>query len=103
MAKIPKNLSDADMLAHYKETIHFENDVQTESKTPKTVKPAKNGQRGFECSFLTPELQQAVGKALLALKLKLYKEGVVDYDIKVKQEGNQVLLTAVPQKRTNKQ
>lgn len=102
MAKIPKNLSDTDMLAHVKEAIHFENDVETERETSQAVKTAKRGQQSLECSFMTPELQQMIGKGLLDLKLKLYKEGVVDYDIKVKQEGNQVLLTAVPRKQMKK-
>jgi hypothetical protein len=102
MANIPKDLSDADMFKHYKETISFENDPQPDDKLSPAAKPSKNERQGYEASFLTPQLQQAVGKALLALKLKLYKEGIVDYDIKVKQEGHQVLLTAVPKKRLNK-
>lgn len=91
MSKIPKNLSDSEMLTAWEKDTKKVDNTQQMQALP-AVKP------GYESGFLTPELTQAVGKALLDLKLKLYKEGIVDYSIKVKQEGNQVLLTAMPRK-----
>lgn len=88
MAKIPKNLSDSDMITTWEK----ENKTQEQAPAAPVLKP------GYESGFLTPELSQAIGKALLELKVKLYKEGIVDYTIKVRQDGNQVVLTAVPRK-----
>lgn len=88
MAKIPKNLSDSDMITTWEK----ENKKQEQAPVAPAPKP------GYESGFLTPELSQAIGKALLELKVKLYKEGIVDYNIKVKQDGNQVILTAAPRK-----
>ncbi|MGI6092679.1 MAG: hypothetical protein GX348_05015 [Veillonellaceae bacterium] len=94
MAKIPKNLSDSDMMTKW------EKETQKEEKNELRQAPAVKP--GYESGFLTPELTQTVGKALLELKVKLYKEGIVDYNIKVKQEGKQVILTAVPRKNKPK-
>lgn len=92
--KIPKNRSDRDMLANYKEQTTFENSVdeyEVVRPVPKTGK-----KEAANISFFTPELQEKVGKALLEIKVKLFNSGIVDYDIKVSQQDNQVILTAVP-------
>lgn len=93
MAKIPKNLSDNDMLAVWDKKAETKKSEEAEKVPVKEdIKPS------YEAGFLTPELQQSIGKALLEQKVKLYKEGIVDYNIKVKQEGSQIILTAVPRK-----
>jgi len=93
MAKIPKNLSDNDMLSVWDKKAQAESREEAEKVSVKdAAKPS------YESGFLTPELQQSIGKAMLELKVKLYKEGIVDYNMKVKQEGNQIVLTAVPRK-----
>jgi hypothetical protein len=102
---IRKNLSDADMMVNYKEEATFENipleDSPTGKNEKRSVSPAK--QEDIKTAFFTPELQERVGKALLELKLELYKEGIVDYDVKVSRQGRQVILTAAPvNKKTNK-
>ncbi|MPM72258.1 hypothetical protein SDC9_119231 [bioreactor metagenome] len=94
MTKIPKNLSDSDMMTKWEKAVKKAETNQV-GQSP-TVQPR------YESGFLTPELTQAVGKALLELKVKLYKEGIVDYNIKVKQDGNQIILTAVPRKNKQK-
>ncbi|SHE28775.1 hypothetical protein [Desulforamulus putei] len=94
--KIRKNLSDEEMLANYKEEITFENawdDAAVTRPAPKPVK--KDSEKEGIHSFFTPELQEQVGKALLELKIQLYKEGIIDYRIEVSREGRQVILTAV--------
>jgi hypothetical protein len=102
MAKIPKNLSDKSMMGNYTEQITFENDIFTEEiAAPKMVKPIKK-ESAYVSEFFTPELQEKVGKALLELKVQLYKEGIVDFDIKVARQDKQVVLTAVPSKTANK-
>ena len=95
---ITKNLSDKEMLKNYKEEETFETAV-TEEKTPVAPKTGKGKvTESINTAFFTPELQGQVGKALLDLKLKLFKEGIVDYTVKVTRldSQNQVVLTAVP-------
>lgn len=96
MAKIKKNLSDSDMLANWQEETTFETAVLLE-ESPKQVSTAK-GKESLNSSFLNAELQEKIGKALLELKVALYKDGIVDYDIKVRCQANQVLLVPVPKK-----
>lgn len=95
---IRKNLSDAEMFAGCKEELTFENnpgeDVITRKPHSQTAK--QQVKKEEDNSFLPAELHQLVSKALLELKLQLYKEGVVDYSLKVTREGRQVILSAVP-------
>lgn len=101
MAKIKKNLSDTDMLAGWKETISFESDVYKEeadrAQTPVEKKDKSDG-KSFLSSFLTPELEEKIGKALLDLKLELYKKGTVDFTLKVSHDSERVIIQAVPVK-----
>jgi len=94
--KIRKNLSDEEMLANYKEDTSFETMIHAEEKV-KSGRSAAKSPAGNDLygSMVTPELQEKIGKALLELKLDLYKRGIVDYDIKVVREGNKVILSAV--------
>jgi len=100
MAKftIKKNLSDSDMFVGHKEVITFENNP-VEEEVAKPVKAvAKSQQPDFHSSFFTPELQEKVGKGLLEIKMQLFKEGIVDFDIKVSRDGTKIILSAVPAK-----
>lgn len=95
-SKIRKNLSDEEMFANYKEEITFENAWDDTVVTKPAVKPVKkDAEREGIQSFFTPELQEQVGRALLEMKVQLYKEGILDYRIEVSREGRQVILTAV--------
>ncbi len=100
MAKIPKNLSDKDMLAGFKEPKTYEHiflAAQREEDRKKAAERETLAKRDkLEKSFIEPELAKKIGKALLELKLELYKEGVVDYGLKVAREGKKILLEAVP-------
>lgn len=89
MVKIKKNLSDDEMLRGCKERESFEN-------TPGADKPAPPSDPWS--AFFTSQLQHDVGKALLALKVDLYKQGVVDFKLKVSREANRIILSAVPVK-----
>ena len=98
MKKVPvkKNLSDQDMLVGYVEEKTFETDVLIEETPVKKIKPApKNTTQDSKTAFFSKELQEDVSKALLELKVKLYKEGIVDYDLKVSQKEHQVIITAI--------
>lgn len=100
MAKfqIKKNLSDSDMMAGFKQKVTFENTFQEEEPVKPAKPAAKNQSQDFHSSFFTPEIQEKVGRALLDVKMELFKQGVVDFDIKVAREGTKVILTAVPAK-----
>lgn len=104
MLKIKKNLSDSDMLKGWQEQTTFETETLDE---PTRQAPDRFGRKepadDINSAYLTPELKEQIGKALLALKLKLYKEGMVDYQIKVSSQDRQVLLTAVPVKAKTEQ
>lgn len=89
MVKIRKNLSDADMLRGYRDQSSFENMADRDKPAPPSDPLS---------AFFTPQLQHDVGKALLALKVDLYKQGIVDFKLKVSRHDNQVILTAVPVK-----
>ncbi|WP_066640604.1 hypothetical protein [Desulfolucanica intricata] len=97
--KIKKNLTDEDMLAsyikNYKAEPSFE-DIFDDTKPDSNLSQKE--------SFLSNELREKISKALLELKIKLYNDGIIDFDIKVTCEGHQVLLTAVPlsEKRNKK-
>ncbi|MEG6520556.1 hypothetical protein [Desulfotomaculum sp. 1211_IL3151] len=93
--KIRKNLTDQEMFAGYKEEATFENTWEDTIVHKPKIKPVKkdSDQEGMH-SFFTPELQEQVGKALLELKLELYKQGIIDYRLEVSREGNSVVLTA---------
>lgn len=96
--KIAKNLSDAEMFKNYKEELTFENntaEAEPPSKPVKRTTDAGKKAEDINTAFFTPELQQQIGKALLELKLQLFKEGLVDYNLKVTREGRRIILTAV--------
>lgn len=95
--KIVRNRSDAEMFKGYKEELTFENSQSDAGEPEKPARrPADTAKKAedINTAFLTPELQQQVGKALLELKLQLFKEGVVDYSLKVTREGRRIILTA---------
>lgn len=92
------------MFEDYKEVETFETMFSTEEEPqakPK-VKVKGKDKEDLSTAFLTKELQEKIGKALLELKLELYKEGIVEYDIKVVREEKKILLNAVPLKKKKK-
>lgn len=90
------------MIGNYKEEITFENDIFTEEVAKPRQVVAKKEKTGYVSEFFTPELQEKVGKALLELKVELYKDGIVDFNIKVARQDKQIILTAVPSKADKK-
>lgn len=104
MAKIPKNLDDKAMFAGVKEEHTFETMfLEDEPQTKPKAKPKNKEKEDVATAFLTKELQEKIGRALLEMKLDLYKEGVVEYDVKVARQGWQITLTATPAKQKMKQ
>lgn len=86
--KIKRGLSDQAMMGGWREKATFENGIGEES-LDKPTQPIKKE------SFFSAELQEKVAKYLLEIKLSLFQQGILDYDISVSRQGNQVTLTAV--------
>lgn len=97
MAKIPKNLSDKLMFEGVQEKQTFETMFMEEETVP--VPRPKKEKESLEAGFLTKELAEKIGRALLEMKLDLYKEGMVEYTIKVAREGKTVVLSPQPVKK----
>lgn len=91
MSKIPKNLTDKDMTAHYKEDPTLE-DVFLQKSADKEAS-SKSNASDLQIAYLTPELVSELGKLLLTLKLDLYKEGIVDYKMQIKRVDSSIVLT----------
>lgn len=95
MSKIPKGLTDKDMMQNYVEEVSLEDKfIEAEKIADKKrreqagIEPlAKLGQAGF-----TPQLTEELGKALLQLKMELYREGIKNFSYKIKRDGENIIL-----------
>ncbi len=99
MAKIPRNRQDAEMVGSMAEEESFEHLSDGTASRP-AARPAKKEAAPPTpyAAYLTPELQENVGKALLNLKVNLYKQGIVDFSVKVTCENDHIVIKAVPVK-----
>lgn len=75
---------------------------QDEETHPPKAKAKGKEKENLAAGFVTKELQEKIGNLLLELKLQLYKEGIVDYRIKVAREGERIVLSPVPAKNKAK-
>ena len=95
MSKIPKGLTDKDMMQNYVEEVSLEDKfIEAEKIADKKRReqagiepPAKLGQAGF-----TPQLTEELGKALLQLKMELYREDIKKFSYKIKRDGENIIL-----------
>lgn len=95
MSKIPKGLTDKDMMQNYVEEVSLEDKfIEAEKIADKKRReqagiepPAKLGQAGF-----TPQLTEELGKALLQLKMEFYREGIKNFSYKIKRDGENIIL-----------
>ncbi len=95
MSKIPKGLTDKDMFQNYVEEATLEDTFLKAEKAAEQRRraragvepPAELGKAGF-----TPELTEALGKALLQLKMELFREGIQKYSFKIKRDGENIVL-----------
>lgn len=91
---IPKNRSDQEMLVSFEEV--------KESSTQQSPHDKDSKSTNSFASFFSSDLQEQIGKELLNLKIKLYKEGIVDFDLKVKTVENEIILTPKPKRKVKK-
>lgn len=93
MSKIPKNLTDKDMFKDYVEDMSIEDhfvraEKAAKKKRQETIEPpADLARAGF-----TPQLTEELGRALLQLKMELFRAGVKSYTFKIKREGENIVL-----------
>lgn len=88
MAKIPKDLSDKDMMqGHEAEETLAETMLRQERQAEEP--PADLARAG-----LSAAQAEELGKALLELKLALAQEGETNVKLKIRRSGRQVIITA---------
>ncbi len=95
MAKIKKNLSDADMLRGFNEDITFENGMYAEDKVDKKkIKGAKQAPK--KELLLTEEAQERLNRFLLEISMEWIagKKGSCSW--KVLREGDSIVIKPVP-------
>gem|GEM_PF-299632 len=93
MPKIPRGLTDKDMVKNYVEEATIESQLLTAEKNAERRKqleeaeapPAPLAKAGF-----TKELTEKLGMELLALKIELSNSGVKSYNLKVKRDGEKI-------------
>ena len=105
MAKIPKNLSDKDMLQdfqeeHSLESIFLEAEAKDDKKRRKKL--AEQPKSDLQIAYLTPDIIEKLGKLLLELKLDLYQQGIVDYKMRVHRDGKNIVLSPAETPSTRK-
>lgn len=96
MSKIPKNLTDKDMLKNWVE----EETVEDKFLRAEKIEDKKRRERaGIEPpaelarAGLTRQLIEELGKALTELKMQLSLKGAKDITYKVKNDGTKIVIT----------
>lgn len=94
--KIPKELSDTDMLKGYEadETIAELLEEQENKKIKATAIKNKSVDESINLAGITLKTAflEDLGKALLAQKIELAQEGIDKYQYKVKREGKSIII-----------
>ncbi len=100
MPKIPRNLSDKDMFKDWQEEPTIE-EAMLKAAEPKQamhpqIKSASERREDTYQTYLSQDAIDTMEKLLLEIKLDLFKQGVSDYRVNVRREGNTILLEHVP-------
>ena len=98
MPKIPKNLSDKDMMKNWVEPETLEEQFEKAEKAaekkrreaPGVEPPVELAKAGF-----TRRLTEDLGKALTELKLQLTLKGATDIKYKIKKDGETITIRPV--------
>lgn len=96
MPKIPKNLTDKDMLRDWVEEETMEDQFL---KAEKAADAKRRAQAGVEPpaelarAGFTPKLMEDLGKALTEMKLQLAVQGITQFTYQVKKDGASILIT----------
>ena len=98
MGKIPKGLSDKDMLDGYVEDVTMEAQFFAAEAAEDAKRREKLfGKKGNSLSMsgLDDETLDKLGRKLLELKMELFREGIKNYTLKVKRENWDIIITPV--------
>ena len=98
MGKIPKGLSDKDMLDGYVEDVTMEAQfIAAEAAEDAKRREKLFGKKGNSLSMsgLDDETLDKLGRKLLELKMELFREGIKNYTLKVKRENWDIIITPV--------
>ena len=109
MGKIPKNLSDKEMFKGWKEEPTIEETMLKAAETKSTAsrpgakrESAKSENRDIAYqTYLSQDTIDTMEKLLLEIKLDLFKQGISDYRVNVRREGNTILLEHVAAGKSN--
>jgi len=106
MGKIPKNLSDKDMFKGWQEEPTIEETMLQSAEPKKTAsrpsrKRTADSREGAYQTYLSQDAVDTMEKLLLEIKLDLFKQGISDYHVNVRREGNTILLEHVAAGKSN--
>ena len=101
MKKIPRGLTDKDMIKNYVEEQSVEQQMLTAAKKAEKLRrieeaevpPEPLAKAGF-----TKELTEKLGMELLALKIELAASGVKNYNFKIKRDGEKIFISVIDKK-----
>ena len=98
--KIPRNLSDKDMFKGWQEEPTIEETMLKEAELknkPLRQQPKRQLEKHDSASatYLSQDAIDTMEKLLLEIKLDMYKQGISDYHINVRRDGNTILLEHV--------
>ena len=101
MKKIPRGLTDKDMVKNFIEEGTIESQLLSAAKKAEKLRLAEEVEAPPEPlakSGFTKELTEKLGMELLALKIELSNSGVKSYNFKIKREGEKIILTVKDKK-----
>ncbi len=99
MAKIPKGLSDKDMLQGYVEQVTMESQFLAAEEAEDKRRRARAGlskpEKNIALTGFTDELTEELGRKLLELKMELFRDGIKSYTMKIKRDGQSIIIKPV--------
>ena len=101
MKKIPRGLTDKDMVKNYVEEETVESQLMTAAKKAeklRLIEEAEAPPEPLAKAGFTKELTEKLGMELLALKIELLNSGVKSYNFKIKRDGEKVVLAVTNKK-----
>ncbi len=107
MPKIPKNLTDKDMVKNYVEEQTIEDQLLSAAKKAEKLEqaakleepPAHLARLGLTAEVgFTAEFASQLSKNLLALKMELANDGVKSYNFKIKRDDEKIILNVTDKK-----
>ena len=101
MKKIPRGLTDKDMIKNYVEEQSVEQQMLTAAKKAEKLRRIEEAEAPPEPlakAGFTKELTEKLGMELLALKIELAASGVKNYNFKIKRDGEKIFISVIDKK-----